>query len=327
MKSPIFTFFLIALCSCTTNEKELPKVEPDLVTIQLISESNQVYLGRSSTLLVLALTDRNVSTRNVTIRITQSDISPKGALILSSGGFGNSFYGIGFQTNTTLDFALSNGLQVFEIKWEGPYGWGTANEGIGYTLALRGYTEIVKWLKINRVQNTDKIICHGGSGGSMQIAYGLTNFDLDEFIDYGILVAGPPSSDLERAIFGEQEDIALWPDGIGGFGITDYIMGWRNNGNYCTNRAVNPPSFVLDRLRDESLVQDKPENKYNYSLMHLYFVNTDDITHADQQGLLYFNSITSAKSWIYLPNETSHDVAGIEAGALAIRSLLHQILN
>lgn len=327
MRPILFILLLFNLVSCTKNDDITPNSEQNSVIIEVISETQQVYIGRTSSLLVLAITDQELSTRNVTVRITKSDTNPIGALVLSTGGFGTNFYGIGFQTNSTLNFALSNGLQVFEIKWEGQYGWGTNNKGIGYTLALRGYTEIVKWLKVNRIENTAKIICHGGSGGSMQIAYGLTNHNLEQYIDYGILVAGPPTSDLDRAVFGEQGDIALWPSGLGGFGITDYIMGWRDNGDYCVNRVANPPSFVIEKLKEESLVNNNTDKDFSYDSVKLYFMNTDDITNADQQGILYYDKVLSDKNWKYLPQENSHDVGGIEAGAIEIREIINQIVN
>lgn len=327
MRTIPLIFLFINLVSCTEDENITPNFDQDKVVIELISETQQPYLGRPSSLLILTIKDQELSTRTVTIRVTKSDIDSKGALILNSGGFGTNFYGIGFQTNSTINFALSQGLQVFEIKWDGQYGWGTNNEGVGYTLALRGYTEIVKWLKENKIENTTKIICHGGSGGAMQIAYGLTNHNLEQYIDYGILIAGPPTSDLNRGVFGQQGDIALWPNGLGGFGITDYIMGWRGNGDYCVNRASNPPSFVIDRLKEESIVNNNPNKDYNYNSVKLYFVNTDDITNADQQGLIYYNKILSFKSWKYLPQETSHDVGGIEAGAIEIKEIINTIIN
>lgn len=322
---PLFLTF-ITLISCSTDDNIEPS-DANNISIEIIEENQQNYLGRTATLLRLKIVDRDLNPRNVTIRISQSDIPTEGALILSSGGFGFNFYGIGFQTNTTIDFALSNGLQVFEIKWEGEFGWGTDNSGIGYSSALRGYTEIVKWLKENRIENNETIICNGGSGGSMQIAYGLVNFELEEIIDYAILMAGPPTSDLDRAIFGNPSDIAYWPDGLGGFGITDYIMGWRENGDYCVDRVNNPPSFVLERLEEESIINSNTSKDFNYESVSLYFVNTDDVTNADQQGLLYYNEITSEKEWIFLANETSHNVGGIEAGATEIRGIINEILN
>jgi len=58
----------------------------------------------------------------------------------------------------------------------------------------------------------------------------------------------------------------------------------------------------------------------------LLFVNTDDVPNADGQGLLYFDAVQSQKEWHFLASETSHDVAGIPAGAAKIRALLQSLL-
>jgi hypothetical protein len=314
--------------ACAKEEITIDEVqEQDSVIIQVKNEVNRAFLGRSSVLLKLFIVDGDLPRRDVTVRITQSDISPKGALILTSAGFGGGFYGGDLEKDNTIDFALSNGLQVLEVSWDGEEGWGTDVEGAGYTRAVRGFSSIVKWLKANSIVNPSLIICHGGSGGSMQIAYGLTDFNLEAEIDHAILVAGPPTSDLEEAVYGSSTDTALWPEGLGGLDKTDYIQGWEDNGDYCKNRSDNPPSFVLEALEAESLVNNSSAKDYSYETTKTYFVNTDDITNSDRQGRIYYDRITSDKDWTFLPQETSHNVGGIEAGARRIREILSEIIR
>ncbi|MFT6827917.1 MAG: hypothetical protein ACJAZV_001205 [Roseivirga sp.] len=117
-----------------------------------MNEFTQTILGRTSVILQVSLKDGDRPVRSLSIRITVSDILEKEAFILSKRGFGNTFYGAFFQKNTTIDFALSNGLQVLEIKWEGDKAWATNLNGMGYTLSLKGYTQVVKWLKFNSVK-------------------------------------------------------------------------------------------------------------------------------------------------------------------------------
>jgi len=163
--------------------------------------------------------------------------------------------------------------------------------------------------------NTKNIMAHGGSGGSFQIAYNLTRFNLEKDVKHAILSAGPPTSNLHQAIFGDRNSKSTWPDGIGGFRITDYIHGWDNQGNYCQNRTQNPPAFVLDILDKSSLLSAT-----------IVLDLTNDVTNADGQGLLYFEAIQSKKEWHYLPSETSHDVGGINAGANKIREILQTLI-
>jgi hypothetical protein len=331
MKIMIFLILALTFIGCSKDSSEVspPSVDPETndYRVEILGEVSGSFLGRTSSQLELALYDGDLAARNLTVRITNSDIPEKGAVLLSTGGYGDNFYGTTDQKKQTIDFALTKGLQVFEINWEGDRGWGTNVEGVGYTLALRGYSQVLKWLKANKMINSSIIVCHGGSGGSLQIAYGLTNYKLEEEIDFAILSAGPPTADLGRAVFGLPSDSARWPEGIGGLGTTDYIQGWKNNGDYCVDRQANPPGFVLETLESESLVNLDPAKDFDYGSVKLFFVNTDDETHADQQGLLYFEKITSAKDWTFLPNETAHSVASTEAGATRIREIISEIMN
>lgn len=297
------------------------------VSIQVLSQQQRVFLNRQATILRLGVKDGDLAVREVLVRISQSEIAARGALVLTSQGFGNNYYGRGDEKQSTILFAINKGLQVFEIRWDGEYGWGTDVESVGYTKATRAYTRVVEWLKANRMAEPSLVIAHGGSGGSMQIAYGMVRHNLEAVLDYGILAAGPPTSDLGRGIYGNSNDEALWPDEVG-LDKTDYILGWLGNGDYCANRGTtDPPDFVRDKLEDESLVSNKPDRDYDYALTKLYFINTNDVTNADKQGLLYYEKITSEKEWVYISNETAHDVGGIEAGAHRIRQALLEILQ
>ena len=297
------------------------------VQLTLLSDTPNPRLNRAGALLRFSINEEQLNPREIIVRYTPSDNEPVGALILTSGGIGNGFYGIGYETNSTINFAASRGLEIFEVSWAGDFGWGTDNAGFGYSLAMKGFTDLVKWLKENRIASPELIIASGGSGGAMQIAYGLTDHGLEELIDHAILTAGPPAANLVEGIFGEPDDFAYWPDGLGGFRNTDYIMGWEGNGDYCVNRNQSPPSFVLDALEEASVVNGSFDKDFDYPNTHLYFVNTDDLTNADSQARIYFEAVTSAKQWFYFEDETSHDVGGIEAGANLVRSILNEILR
>lgn len=309
--------------SCSETENTNP-IEADLV--KLISKTAITYLNRPASIIKLEIRSEDLkSTRYVEVRAIKPNTATTGALVLSTGGFGTNFYGIGLETNTTLNFAVNLGLETYEIKWLGEQGWGTGLAGSGYPNAVRAYGSILRYLKNNEMKNTQNIIAHGGSGGSFQIAYGLTRFNLEKEINHAILIAGPPTANLQQAIFGDSSLKSYWPDGIGGFRTTDYIHGWDNQGNYCQNRTQTPPDFVLAALDKSSLLSTTvlPDLSYETNLI---FVNTNDVTNADGQGQLYFDAIQSKKQWYYLPNETSHDVGGIAEGASKIREILQNLI-
>lgn len=322
----LFSFLIISflLFSCEKKYQHPNSTELDL--IYFISRTSVSYLNRTASIIKLEIRSEDLkSTRYVEVRISKPVSPSKGALVLSTGGFGTNFYGIGLETNTTINFAVNIGLETYEIKWVGEQGWGSGVAGAGYPNAVRAYGSIVRYLKKNEMTNAKNVIAHGGSGGSFQIAYNLTRFNLEKDVKHAILSAGPPTSNLQQAIFGDKTLKSYWPDGIGGFRITDYIHGWDNQGNYCQNRTKTPPAFVLDILDKSSLLSATITPDFSYET-NLIFINTNDVTNADGQGRLYFEAIQSQKEWHYLPNETSHDVGGINAGANKIREILQTLI-
>jgi hypothetical protein len=323
-KSGYLIFLWVSLALLASCKKPAEQIEPAKEVIKLVEETDINFLNKPAKLFKLSIEEEDMPLRFVEIRALKRANNAKGALILTQGGFGASFYGSGFEKNTTINQAHNLGLEVFELRWLGEFGWATNTQGAGYPKAVRAFKEITIWLKKNQMLNPSKVITHGGSGGSFQIAYGLTTYNLEEEIDFAILVAGPPTSDLQRAIFGGQADEARWAPGIGGYGITDMIHGWRDNGDYSKNNHLTPPPFVLEALDKSSLLSKTEARDFSYRTK-IFFVNTNDNTRADKQGRLYYDAILSEKEWHYLPDETSHDVSGIPAGAEKIRSLIKRI--
>jgi hypothetical protein len=172
-----------------------------------------------------------------------------------------------------------------------------------------GYKEIVDFLSTHKFTNPDTVCATGNSAGGMQIAYGLTNYDLDTVLDLAVLSGGPPTSRLDVACFGSSDpDYAggIWPNGIFGRMYTDYLQGWERLGDYCKNAIQTPENTIA--LQDASIVSPTQARDLDYPFTNIIFVNaTDDETHADEQGKFYFDAILSEKSWLTIPG-TVHEV-------------------
>ncbi|MEM9325314.1 MAG: hypothetical protein AAGA85_06650 [Bacteroidota bacterium] len=319
----LFSQVLFRFCSYTSDE---PPFIADTPIVSVVDEVNLRHLGQPAILMTLLIRESDISDRQVQVRVTFPANRPTGALILTTGGFGSSFYGTSREKNKTLTEALALGLETYEVRWMGALGWGTGTEGLGYPGATKAFTDVVRFLTNQKMANDDILIAHGGSGGAFQIAYGLSRYGLDEVLTHGILVAGPPTTDLARAIFGGMDDPLLWDPQVAGFAVTDYIHGWRGNGDYCVNHGQRPPSRVIQTLEESSILPRREQVKLDYGAI-LHFVNTDDETNADSQGRRYYNAIMSSKTWHYLANEVSHDVAGIPEGAAKIREILEDIVR
>lgn len=280
--------------------------------------------GRLVTCYMLTVEEVGIGTRGVAVRAYQQTGS-SGAALLGVGGYGTTFYSnYGPEAVETIETLYGLGLEVFEIKWEGDQGWADGYAGLGYARAVMGYSTVVQWLYDNVMDNPDLIYAQGNSGGSIQIAFGLAMYGLEQYIDVAILSGGPPVSDLRRGIFGDLADEARWPDGLAGLSVTDLLMGWEDNGDYCVARSAS--DSILTLIDDASLVSPTEQRLLSYSTM-VHFVESDDETNADHQGAIYFDAITSAKEWHFISSTTEHRVPSTQEGASLIRSIIETDLT
>jgi len=302
-------FTIILSCGCTNL----------ISSVTLIEKKDCEVYGHPAICYKLEVKSKGIPTREVIIRAYHKENS-KGAVIFTTGGPGNSYYlSYGKEALSTIETLYQNDLEIYEICWLGDYGWGTHADGFGYAKAVGAYTDLIKWMNNNIIDNTEFLFAQGNSGGSIQIAYGLALYGLDEYFDMVILTGGPPTSDLQRGIFGNDSDPARWPEGLFGFSVTDYLMGWENNGDYCKERIA--PKEIHRELDNVSLVSPTQPRQYNYETK-LNFINCDDPTAADHQGEIYYDKVSSEKYWHYIGNLTVHEIPSTKEGAEKIRELI-----
>jgi hypothetical protein len=266
------------------------------------------------------VTVNNIPTREVRVTGYLQTVS-KGTVILTSGGKGTSYYSAiyGNESKRMIDSLHSEGLEVFEIKYVDSLGWAQHCNGIGgYHKAVEIYSVMVNYLYHNKINNNNIMMATGNSGGSFQIAYGLTDYGLDSLLDMVIFTGGPPVSDLKTGVFGNSSEPETWPYLPGGLGLTDHLMGWSTQ-QYCLNRTA--PDSIKDLLDSVSLVSSIAGRDYNYSCI-TNFVQSDDPTHADKQAQLFYDTIQSTKYWHYLPNVNIHAVPSSIEGALKITEII-----
>lgn len=271
----------------------------------------------------LGITCEGIPERQVVVK-EREVATPKGAGVFTTGGVGTQYYGNNATTAETLTTIRNGGYETFEVAWSGTDGWGTGAEGAGYKKAMCGYEKVVRWIAANKANNKQVMCAHGNSGGGFQIGYGLSVYGLEDQVDMAILTGGPPVSRVDVGCFGSADptlQAAAWPAGIGGRLLTDKLMGWFGNGDYCQNGAG--PQEAVQAAQDTSLVSPTPTETrdYDFPATKVNFVNSQaDATAADEQGLLYFNALLSPKTW-YEISGTSHEVAATTEGSQKIREL------
>ena len=288
-------------------------------TITMTSKNHAVIHGMDAVVYAFDVDCHGIPTRQVTVNAFQQSDS-KGAVVLTTGGPGGNFYSTrGGEALETVRILFREGYEIYEVKWDGDMGWGTNARGRGFHVAVGGFSELVKYMVHHLFDNADRVIAHGNSGGSFQIAYGLAMYDLDEVLDMVVLTGGPPTSDLKAAVFGHEDLPESWRVGAGGRRLTDYIMGWDGEGDYCVRGEA--PDYIKNQLDTVSLVTNLQPRRFHYSTF-VNFVQSDDPTRAHGQASIYYEVITSGKSYYYLPEVTSHNVPASSEGARKIRQLI-----
>jgi len=288
-------------------------------SVNLTATQDHNIWGIPSTSYTFDIEANNIPTREVQVNAYEL-INSSGAVVLTTGGTGTSFYSqtYGAEAKKLIDSLYTNGFEVYEVKWNDPKGWATYCEGIGYHIAVGGYSVLVEHLFQNYFDNNALVFATGNSGGSIQIAYGLALYGLENIFDMVVLTGGPPISNLKAAIFGDRTEPESWPDGLFGFKLTDYMMGWANQ-QYCEQRVA--PDSIKNALDTVSIFSRARYRDYDY-LTVVNFVESNDPTHADHQAKIYYDTITSEKGWYYLSDVDIHAVPTSAEGSAKIRDLM-----
>lgn len=312
MKYTLQLIILILLCSEINYAQEFT----------LTSSREKSAYGLPCTDFYFDVAVNNIPIRKVKVRRFLPSNS-KGTLVLTAGGTGKSSYlaTYGIESQIMIDSLYKQKFAIWDIMYEDENGWSEHCEGIGsYHNAVQIYSELVRFLYDNYFENKDLVFATGNSGGSFQIAFGLAKFGMESIFDMVILTGGPPISDLRKGVFGDNSDLEKWPNGVvGGFALTDYLMGWTEE-RYCYNRMA--PDSIISILDTVSLVSSVSERDYQYKTL-VNFVQSNDPTNAHHQARLYYNEIESGKMWYDLDLDI-HAVPSSQEGAKKIKDLIIQ---
>ena len=288
-------------------------------TVRLTDSRPAVVNDIECTVYTFQIESQGIPARQATVNAYKQTGS-KGSVVLTTGGPGANFYSARSpEAVRTLDILYENGYEVYEVKWDGERGWATNARGRGFHVAVGAFTELVKYMHKEIFDNSDNVIAHGNSGGAFQIAYGLAIYGLDEILSMAVMTGGPPTSDIKTAVFATDDLPERWPARAGGRSFTDYIMGWDGEGDYCVKGEA--PDHIKNQLDTVSLVTNLQPRKFHYNT-YVNFVQSEDPTKAHEQARIYYEAITSGKSYYYLPQVTTHNVPSSAEGASKIRELI-----
>jgi hypothetical protein len=263
-----------------------------------------------------------------------------GTVVLGGGGTGHSFLAGEIPTletpALTIVFQLAQaGYTVVDRKWQ--VGWfGEGSEGFGIIDPACRHAELLTWLD-GQTESPGAMCAYGNSGGSSEIAYGLTRWNTETVLDAAVLSGGPPMSRLDIACLGfdydpgwEQICTETWNssqsgcqrrrpactlyDRQGAFGpeAIDDAFSVAGLKNMCTGSS---PTFTAV-FEENSVLFPGADLAYPETPVHFIY-GRQDCTESVTLGPLYFEAITSEKSVEYVEG-VAHEVHLSEAGAMAI---------
>ena len=292
----------------------------ELGSVQFIS-SDSTCSQRASDCWQVRVTCPSLSSIDARLRIRNSTITAKGAVIFAEGGSGKAFWG---NQSTAASFALidlnNSGFNTIEISWDSAW-WSDPSASLsgafdGYpTVACRPAT-VAKYIRdtFNATDSGLAFCASGNSGGSTQVGFMLSHYGLDSILDLAVPTSGPPVSRVD----------------IGCFQTPGYESMWYTDDTASTIdqvfRTAKQGPCLTKNLTYEELYRNASVSvggNYLYPSTYVHFVfGANDTTSAVGQGRFHFDTLLQAATPM-LGQEfiagTGHQVHRSEAGAGAIR--------
>lgn len=140
-----------------------------------------------------------ISDRVVNLRVTEppEGTTPRGTVIVGTGGSGKSWYEAPSHAAALLDDLNTAGYRVVQRKWA--TGWLSGSVSL-HRAACR-YATLIDWVFNRPELHTpgDEALCAtGNSGGSSEIGYALTVYGMGEKLDLALMTGGPPHGVVHR---------------------------------------------------------------------------------------------------------------------------------
>lgn len=269
--------------------------------------------------------------------------TPVGTVIFVTGGGGTvPYHEDSPKQSETVNYMLSQNYRVVEINWSSNAGIIDYPSNVGAVNLFCAPAAVFKEF-LDTYGIAGPVCGQGNSGGSMQYAYGLSFYGLENYFDTIILTGGPPSASFPegcqgypRSPYGFMPGKALGPsfvDDISGYGASAppsqqlCTSAWRQQID-----IYNYQTFV-SMIDNESLaynhgLERNPRGDYDFPNTNVFFVESaNDDSNANNIGKLYYNIVNPKQksiveiSGVGYPNG-GHNVPSTVEGAEQIRTLL-----
>lgn len=288
----------------------------DSVTLENTSPCPQSG-GQNCIQHTLSVNCQGLPTRRAFVWDKKASGSTKGSIVFLAGGFGTDFYStFGSEANKTVETVRKQGAQVFEITWDGPYGWSTNTEGFGKEASC-AVPQVINWLNANKAENPSLMCATGNSGGASVLSLGMTLWGLDNVLDAVVLSGGPGQVRTDLGCF-DQSSPAYFQT-VEERVTNDRLAPWYP-GTYCQDTTA--PQDIIDIAANMGVVAVSEPRDYYYPQTKTSFIQ-GSLDPAQNQAILYFNQITSSKNYEVVDG-VHHSVFTDPNGANRIRYWLKQ---
>jgi hypothetical protein len=266
----------------------------------------------------------------------------RGTIVFGTGGTGDEFYASGaMPTRAAMTELLRAGYAIVDRRW--PEGWfGASARGAGLATPSCRYAALIAWIEDEiHTESGGSLCATGNSGGSSEIAYGLTRRGLADRLRAVVLTGGPPMGRIDLGCLDEVADPS-WRETCAGY--------WSDAGQSCpsaeprcayADRAMAAAPLVMNVAYDDGTRADRctggdasarelfaedsvvsPGVELSYPDTHVHFIHgRQDCTEAVTLGRFYYEAITSTRT-IEFPDATLHTIDRSESGMLAVRQAL-----
>lgn len=249
------------------------------------------------------------------VKFSKASGSPKGTVILQTGGGATEFYESDFQGGgaSVIRDVLSSGFSTAQISWPGNKGW-LLGPGGPRKLSCR-FATASKWIYDNLHQgSTNSPFCAtGNSGGAGAIAESMAHYGLASILDAAILSGGPVFSRVDKGCF-QESATHLSPCGDRlSVAYSDANLSTLD-GTYQNNTCSSKREANRQTLLNDSQLSADGVKTFPTTSVHIV-VGDGDKGSGPGQGLEWANNISASSKTLDCAKDSIHAIAKTPGGA------------
>lgn len=293
--------------------------QPHLGKVTESPDACQAPAPQNTTCRRLEVSCESLKPITAEIRIIEpsSAVSPRGTVLMGSGGNGGTFYATDPDVLGLERDLAGMGFRVVDRRWIG--GWPTSEGGLKKE-ACR-YATLLTWVH-DKLHKGGKFVATGNSGGSAEIGYALTSWGRGDILDLAIPTSGPPTAHLDYTCMRQASPewaslcASIIPKGVMECS-SGCMLGPTNGVCLQVSRNPTPEELLADSVMNPDAVLSYPK-----TFVHFLY-GAHDCGEPVPAGLTWAVKVTSPKKIDFVP-KTPHALMSTPEGREAIRNAINE---